>query len=69
MFHDIVESSFRKSHIYDILCSDKDTLPYKGCKSFIRFSAVLKLFNLNAKNGWSDKSFTKLLDLLKQMLP
>nr|KYP53506.1 hypothetical protein KK1_024644 [Cajanus cajan] len=25
--------------------------------------------NLKAKNGWSDKSFTKLLELLKVMVP
>jgi hypothetical protein len=30
---------------------------------------VLKLFNLKAKHGWSDISFTSLLELLKDMLP
>lgn len=34
MFRDIGESYFRKVHIYDTLCSDKDTHLYKGCKSF-----------------------------------
>lgn len=34
MFSDIGESSFRKAHIYDTLCSDKDTPLYKGCTSF-----------------------------------
>lgn len=68
MFHDIRESSFRKTHIYDTICSDKGTPLYKGCKIFTRLSVVLKLFNLKAKNGWSDISFKKFLDLLKQML-
>ena len=58
MFRDIGESSFKNAHIYDTLCSDKDTPLYKGCTSFTRLSVVLKLFNLKAKNGWSDKSFT-----------
>ena len=30
---------------------------------------MLKLFNLKANNGWSDKSFTSLLELLNDMLP
>ena len=69
MFRDIGESSFKNAHNYDTLCSDKDTPLYKGCTDFTRLSAVLKLFNLKAKNGWSDKSFTELLEFLKQMLP
>jgi len=36
---------------------------------FSRLSVVLRLFNLKAKNGWSDKSFTELLQLLIEMLP
>ncbi|GAU13008.1 hypothetical protein TSUD_173080 [Trifolium subterraneum] len=39
-----------------------------GEDSFKR-AHVLKLFNLKAKNGWTDKSFTELLELLTQMLP
>ena len=69
IFCDIGESSFKNAHIYDTICSDKDTLLYKGCTYFTLLSMVLKLFNLKAKNGWSDKSFTELLELLKQMLP
>ncbi|CAK8564932.1 unnamed protein product [Lathyrus sativus] len=68
MFCDIGKSSFKKAHIYDDLCSDKDTPLYKGCTSFTRLSAVLKLFNPKANNGWSDKSFTELLHFLKQMI-
>ncbi|XP_058726569.1 uncharacterized protein LOC131597928 [Vicia villosa] len=69
MFRDIGESSFKNAHIYDTLYSDKDTPLYKRCTNFTRLSAVLKLFNLKAKNGWSDKSFTELLELVNQMLP
>ena len=29
---------------------------------------MLRLYNLKAKNGWSDKSFTSLLKLLKDIL-
>src|SRR5438128_11159085 len=40
-------------------CDDKFTLSH----------SVLKLLKLKARNGWSDKSFTDLLVLLKDMLP
>ena len=42
---------------------------YPGCTKFSKLSAVLKLLNLKADNGWSDKSFTSLLNLLREMLP
>uniref|UniRef100_I1Q696 DUF4218 domain-containing protein n=1 Tax=Oryza glaberrima TaxID=4538 RepID=I1Q696_ORYGL len=34
----------------------------------IKLSCVLELIKLKASNGWSDKSFTELLELLKDML-
>ena len=42
---------------------------YPGCTAFTRLSAVLVLVNLKARFGWSDKSFTELLVLLKKLLP
>ena len=47
---------------------DKDTPLYPGT-SVKRAVAVLKLINVKAKNGWTDKSFTKLLEVLKTLLP
>nr|GMC77719.1 LRR receptor-like serine/threonine-protein kinase GSO1 [Ipomoea batatas] len=41
---------------------------FSGCSKFTKLSGVLKLYNLKAKNGWSDKSFTELLELVKDML-
>ncbi|XP_058776657.1 uncharacterized protein LOC131650977 [Vicia villosa] len=69
MMCDIGQESLKKAHAYDSLCNDKDTPLYPGCTNFTRLSAVLKLFNLKAINGWTDKSFTELLELLTQMLP
>jgi len=63
------EESFKRAHMYDTLCKDKEKPLYPGCTKFTRLSVVLKLFNLKAKNGWSDKSFTELLRLLTEMLP
>nr|GEY41606.1 hypothetical protein [Tanacetum cinerariifolium] len=41
---------------------------YKGCPDFTKLSAIVKLLNLKGKYGASDKFFTELLGLLKNML-
>ena len=55
--------------MFERLVSDAEKPLYKGCAKFTRLSAVLKLYNLKAGNGWSDKSFTELLALMREMLP
>ena len=55
--------------MFERLVSDAEKPLYDGCTKFTRLSAVLKLYNLKADNGWSDKSFTELLALMKDMLP
>ena len=55
--------------MFERLVSDAEKPLYNGCTKFTRLSAVLKLYNLKAGNGWSDKSFTELLALMKDMLP
>ena len=42
---------------------------YDGCKKHTRLSAVLRLFNVKAANGWSDKGFTDLLEAVHELLP
>ena len=43
---------------------------YFGCtNNFTKLSAIVRLYNLKAGNGWSDKSFSELLKLLAEMLP
>ena len=61
---------FQQAHtsLYEKIESDSRKPLYEGCTSFTRLSAVLALVNLKAGFGWSDKSFTKLLVLLKKML-
>ncbi|PNX56743.1 hypothetical protein L195_g058357, partial [Trifolium pratense] len=55
--------------MFERLISDSEEPLYNGCTKFSRLSAVLKLYNLKVANGWTDKSFTDLLILLKDMLP
>ena len=74
----VIESKILQKHlkrilrivpIFERLVSDAEKPLYKGCTKFTRLSAILKLYNLKAVNGWSDKSFTKLLALMRDMLP
>jgi len=71
MIHDHGQEGFHQAHApyYDNLQSDSKKPLYLGCTIFTRLSAVLASVNLKARFGWSDKSFTKLLALLKNMLP
>ena len=55
--------------MFERLVSDAEKPLYNGCTKFTRLSALLKLYNLKAGNGWSDKSFTELLALMKDILP
>ena len=55
--------------MFERLVSNAEKPLYNGCTKFTRLFAVLKLYNLKAGNGWSDKSFTELLALMKDMLP
>ncbi|XP_027922699.1 uncharacterized protein LOC114180586 [Vigna unguiculata] len=69
MIRDIGHDSFQRANVYDNLCNDAEKHLYAECTKYTRLSAVLKLFNVKAKNGWTDKSFTELLELLSDMLP
>ena len=55
--------------ILDGLKNDAETPLYVDWSKFNRFYVVLRLYNLKGENGWSDQSFTTLLQLLKYMLP
>lgn len=66
---DVIEEDLRDCpEMFERLKSDADKPLYPGCKKFTKLSVILKLYNLKAANGWSDKSFTDLLELLYEML-
>ena len=58
MFRDVGEEFIDRSKELDELLKDSKLPLWPGCSKYTRLSAVLKLFNLKAGNGWSDKSFT-----------
>jgi len=69
MIRDIGGESVHQAHVFDSLKDDSLTQLYSDCSSFTRLSAVLRLFNMKARNEWTDRSFTKLLEFLHEILP
>nr|AAX96657.1 transposon protein, putative, CACTA, En/Spm sub-class [Oryza sativa Japonica Group] len=72
MLHDIedAEDNDRDFEKFSKLVEDCQMPLYDGCKSkHSKLSCVLELMKLKASNGWSFKSFTELLELLKDLLP
>jgi len=69
---DLGQESFQQAHspMYDTLESDsKKPLYPRLNKSLTLLSVVLSLINVNTRYGWSDKSFTSLLQVVLDMLP
>ena len=54
---------------YETLLEDAQKPLYPGCRNFTKLSALVKLYNLKARYGWSDKSFSELLGIVGDMLP
>ena len=42
---------------------------YPGCTGFSKLSFTLRLYLLKCLHGWSNESFTSLLELLKEAMP
>ncbi|CAK8566392.1 unnamed protein product [Lathyrus sativus] len=69
-FVNVIEEDIRDCpQMFERLVSDAETPLYEGCTKFTRLSVVLKLYNLKARHGWSDRSFTDFLTLLNEILP
>ena len=72
MIHDVrgedemTEAELRK---YKQFIDDSKKPLYAHCEKYSRVTGDLKLLQLKAAHGWTDKSFKALLLLLKDMLP
>ena len=51
------------------LLKDANQPCYEGCKHFSKFSAIVHLYHMKFLNGWTNKSFTMLLQFLLDFLP
>ncbi|KAL0551479.1 hypothetical protein IC582_010567 [Cucumis melo] len=58
-----------KSENFEELVDDAKKPLYPNCTNFTKISTLIKLYNLKAKFGWSDKIFTELLQLICNILP
>ena len=68
MIRDIGGEGVHQAHVFDSLKDDSLKKLYPSCSSS-RLSVVLRLFNMKARNGWIDRSFTELLEFLHEILP
>nr|XP_043638244.1 uncharacterized protein LOC122609251 [Erigeron canadensis] len=70
MLHDVEDEVVDKDYEkFQQLFSESEKELYPGCTKYTKLSGVLKLFNVKASHGWSDKSFTELLRILHDILP
>ncbi|XP_073120554.1 uncharacterized protein [Henckelia pumila] len=69
MVHAVYDSYAENPSQFNKLLEDAEKSLYPGCTKFTKLSAIVKLFNLKAKYGWSDNSFTDLLSLFREILP
>ena len=71
MIHGLGQESIQQAHdpMYDTLQTNSKKPLYLGCKnSLTLLLAVLSLVNVKARYGWSDKSFSSLLQVVHDML-
>ncbi|XP_004488370.1 uncharacterized protein [Cicer arietinum] len=56
------------SKFYEFVKENEQML-YPNCMKYIKLSFMVHLYHLKCLHGWSDKSFSMLLDLLRYALP
>jgi len=66
---EIAERDDKKEDEFLAKLADAETPLYPSCVNHSKLSAIVSLFRLKTKNGWSDKSFNDLLETLPEMLP
>ncbi|KAM6553910.1 hypothetical protein CsatB_014672 [Cannabis sativa] len=54
---------------FQTMLEDAEKPIYTNCSRFTKLSTLIRLYNLKAKHGWSDKSLTELLAFLGELLP
>ena len=51
------------------LLEDANQPCYEGCKHFSKLLSIVHLYHMKCLNGWTNKSFTMLLQFLLDFLP
>ncbi|XP_013624019.1 PREDICTED: uncharacterized protein LOC106329988 [Brassica oleracea var. oleracea] len=68
-FSEMAEGEDKKEDEVLAKLADAETPLYLTCANYSKLSAIVSLFRLKTHNGWSDKSFNDLLEMLPEMLP
>jgi hypothetical protein len=69
IMNEVTEDFVDILEIFKILGDESNIPLFPGCTKFTKITAIFKLYNLKAKNYWSDKSFTSLLELIGDIFP
>ena len=63
MIH-VVEEDYTKNPMkFEKLLEDAEKPLYLGCSKFTKLPVLVRLYNLKARNGWSNKSFYRIIKL------
>ncbi|KAL0554396.1 hypothetical protein IC582_008316 [Cucumis melo] len=54
---------------FDNMFDDAKKPLFPGCKRFTKLSALVRLYNLKVRFGWSNASFSELLATISELLP
>ncbi|KAA0061183.1 transposase [Cucumis melo var. makuwa] len=69
MFQSAHDESCNTSNTLDTMFDDAKKSLYLGCKKFTKLLALVRLYNLKVRYGWSNTSFSKLLFIISDLLP
>ena len=69
MMNDLEDDFVDRPKLFESMMIDAETPLYEGCTSFSKLSFLVTLFHLKASGGWTNTSFTKLLETLKEAFP
>lgn len=69
MINDLEDHFVHKPDLFESMMNDAETPLFNGCKTFTKLSFLVKLFHLKASGGWTNSSFTGLLETLVKAFP
>ena len=69
MVNDLEEQFVHRPELFEAMINDVEMPLYDGCSKYTKLSALVKLWNMKASGGWTNSSFTALLEFLREVLP
>lgn len=69
MVQSIHDQSSNTSNTFDTMFDDVKKPLYTGCKKLTKLSALVRLYNLKVRYGWSNTSFSELSRKISDLLP